>query len=293
MISPTPLSVALGALLALGLLLCASPWLWPLGSGTRRAPRTTSWLNDQLAHAGLARLTMASFSWLVLLCALLGGALALAFSGIGAVGLLGALAGGALPVTAVTRRAQHHRQTVAGLWPDVLDHLLGATRAGLGLPDALSALAIHGPAELRPVFQEFALDYRQSASWTLSLDALKARCADPTADRLCEILRVAREVGGTDLVPVLRAFGGYLREDAAARAELLARQSWVTNAARLAVAAPWLVLFVLSMRPEARAAYNSPAGVALILFGFGVSVLAYQIMRAIGRLRSERRWAPS
>ena len=53
---------------------------------------------------------------------------------------------------------------------------------------------------------------------------------------------MAREVGGSDVTAVLRGLSGYLREDAALRAEVEARQSWILNAARLGVAAPWLVL---------------------------------------------------
>ena len=43
----------------------------------------------------------------------------------------------------------------------------------------------------------------------------------------------------------------FLREDARTRAELETRQGWTINAARLAVAAPWIVLGLLSLRPEA------------------------------------------
>ena len=53
---------------------------------------------------------------------------------------------------------------------------------------------------------------------------------------------MAREVGGTDLGRLLRTLSAFLREDARTRAELETRQGWTVNAARLAVAAPWIVL---------------------------------------------------
>jgi tight adherence protein B len=37
-------------------------------------------------------------------------------------------------------------------------------------------------------------------------------------------------------------------------------------------------------------AYNSPAGVTLLVVGFAVTVVAYRIMIAVGRLPEERRW---
>jgi tight adherence protein B len=89
---------------------------------------------------------------------------------------------------------------------------------------------------------------------------------------------------------VLRNLGSYLRQESAIRSEVLARQSWVRNAAKLGVAAPWVVLVLLATRPEAAAAYNSPAGAVLIVVGLGVSVVAYRVMIGLGRLPDERRW---
>ena len=43
-------------------------------------------------------------------------------------------------------------------------------------------------------------------------------------------------------------------------------------------------------RPEAAAAYNSSAGVTVIVAGLLVSVAAYRVMRSLGRLPEERRW---
>jgi tight adherence protein B len=79
-----------------------------------------------------------------------------------------------------------------------------------------------------------------------SLDRLKERLADPVGDRVVEGLRVAREVGGGELGRLLRNLSGYLREDVRTRGELESRQAWTVNGARLAVAAPWLVLLFMS-----------------------------------------------
>jgi tight adherence protein B len=163
-------------------------------------------------------------------------------------------------------------------------------RSGVALPDSVSALAHAGPAPSRAAFAEFEALYRSTGNFGVSIDALKARLADPTADRILETLRMSREVGGTDLTRVLRSLSGYLREEAAIRNEVEARQSWVMNAARLGVAAPWIVLLLLSTRPEAVVAYNTPGGVALIVCGLCVSVVAYRVMLVIGRIPEERRW---
>ena len=72
--------------------------------------------------------------------------------------------------------------------------------------------------------------------------------------------------------------------------EVEARQSWIRGAAVLGVAAPWIVLGLLAMRPEGAAAYGSPEGIALIVAGAVLSLVAYRIMLRLGRLPEPRRW---
>jgi tight adherence protein B len=102
-------------------------------------------------------------------------------------------------------------------------------------------------------------------------------------------LRLAREVGGTDLGRLLRTLSGFLREDARTRAELETRQGWTVSAARLALAAPWVVLGMLALRPETVAAYDSAPGVAVLAGGAAVSFTAYRVMVRIAQLPSEER----
>lgn len=58
----------------------------------------------------------------------------------------------------------------------------------------------------------------------------------------------------------------------------------------LGVVAPWIILILLSMRPEGADAYASAQGVVVILGGAAVSVLAYRLMLRVGRLSEPRRW---
>jgi tight adherence protein B len=193
------------------------------------------------------------------------------------------------PISLVIARARRRRERWRDLWPEVVDNLSSGVRAGLSLPEALGQIAHRGPEPLRPPFTAFARDYRLTGNFTQALDALKERLADPVADRLCEALRITREVGGSDLGRLLRGLSAFLREDARTRSELEARQSWTVYAARLAVAAPWLVLALLASRPESVAAYDRPAGTLVLVIGAVASVVAYRLMLTIGRLPEERR----
>lgn len=283
------MSVVLGLALGLGLALCASPFLWPRATGRPPRPRRSR-LSALLAQAGLGRVPRSAF----VATAAVGGlaAFAVLHATTGVVVL--AATGGALalvaPFVVVSGRARRRRRATRTMWPDVVDLLLSGVRAGLGLPDAVAALARSAPAALRPGFAEFERDYRAHADFGGALGRLKERLADATADRILESLRMAREVGGTRLGAVLRALSAQLREDAAIRLEVEARQSWVVGAARIAVAAPWIVLLLLATRPEAAAAYNSPGGSLLIAIGLALTAVAYRVMLAVGRLPEERRW---
>ena len=142
---------------------------------------------------------------------------------------------------------------------------------------------------MRQPFRQFSEDYRVTGRFGDSLDRLKDHLADPVGDRVVESLRLARDVGGQDLGRLLRTLVAFLRDEAHTRGELESRQSWTVNAARLAVAAPWVLLMLLSLRPQAVAAYDSPAGFVLLSIGAAVSLLAYRLMIRLGRLPVEER----
>lgn len=279
----------LGAALGLGLVLAASPWLWPR---TRRAtPRSTvRRMRDRLTQSGLDGTPPLAIVAVSLLAGVVAAGIALALVPVVAVAAAALIAGAAAPPLAVRWRARRRRRVQAGVWPDVVDHLVSAVRSGLALPDAVAQLERAGPDVTRPAFAAYAADHRATGSFGYALDRLKDRLADPVGDRLVETLRMAREVGGTEVTTVLRELAAYLRADLATRGELEARQSWIVSAARLGAAAPWIVLLILSTRPEAADAYNAPGGLVLIAVGAGVSVVAYRVMLRIGALPTESRW---
>jgi tight adherence protein B len=200
-----------------------------------------------------------------------------------------ALIGTAVPTVLVRQRAHRRRAELREVWPDVVDNLASAVRAGMSLPDALAQLATRGPQPLRAPFARFADDYRMTGRFGDSLDMLKDRLADPTGDRIVESLRISREVGGSDLGRLLRTLSAFLRDELRARSELETRQGWVVNAAKLAVAGPWILLALLSFRSASIQAYQQPAGVAVLVVGAVVSGLAYRVMVATGRLPEDER----
>ena len=171
-------------------------------------------------------------------------------SGSPVIGLAFAAISARGPFALVAARAAKRQASMRDVWPEAVDHLASGIRAGLSLPEALSQLGERGPEQLREPFTAFAEDFRATGRFGDCLDALKARLADPVADRIVEALRITRDVGGTDVGRLLRTLSQFLRDDARTRGELEASQSWTVNAARLAVTAPWLVLALLATGPR-------------------------------------------
>lgn len=283
------MGAVIGLLAGAGLF-CVWWSLWP--SVPREQHRSGGWHDrtaDLLAQAGVTAVTpgalvaigsvLALFVFVVLAGATGAPAVAAIF------GAMAALA----PHAAVRGRARRRQAKLREVWPEVVDHLASGVRAGLALPEAISQLGDRGPEELREPFARFAEDYRATGSFSRCLDVLKARLSDPVADRIIEALRITRDVGGTDLGRLLRTLSQFLRDDARTRGELEARQSWTVGAARLAAGAPWVVLALLSTRPEAAQAFNAPAGIAVLGGGAAACVVAYRMMLRIGRLPEDVR----
>jgi tight adherence protein B len=135
----------------------------------------------------------------------------------------------------------------------------------------------------------FAATYRASGSFEASLARLRSEFSDPTADRVAASLSLAAQVGGTDLVRVLRALSDFVRDDLRVRKEVEARWSWTVTAARVAAAAPWLVLLMMALRPEAASTYNTPSGATVIFGGAIATFVGYRLMLRAARLPDERR----
>lgn len=221
--------------------------------------------------------------WLLVAAAVLGGALVgLIVTGLPVVAGLAAVVCGCLPHQAARRQVQRNARRRRAAWPGFLDDVTSAVRAGLGLPEALArAGASHGFAD---EWSAFAAEHRRTGDFDAAVHSMQQRLDDPVFDQVAQAFIVTRAVGGNQLTTVLRSLTGFVRDDLQLRGELEARQSWTVNSARMAVAAPWIVLLMLSSRPSTIAAYSAPTGALLLTGVAATSAVAYAIMRRIARL---------
>jgi tight adherence protein B len=277
-----------GLIAGIGLLL-----IWRSGP---RAPQRHSagpgWAtrrSELIRQAGISSVSSVQLLGLQLFAAVLAGLVVQLVTATAAVAACFAAFAFVGPLAVVRRMRQRRQIALRELWPEAIDNLASAVRAGMSLPEGVSGLGVRGPEPLRPAFARFGVAYRASGRFAECLSALKHDLADPVGDRVCETLRVAREVGGSDLGTVLRTLSELLRVDARTRAELETRQGWTISAARLAVAAPWIVLLLLGSQSSTLQTFDSSGGVLLLAIGAAVCLVAYRIMVRIGRLPEEPR----
>ncbi len=277
------MSLLLGLLLGAGLILI----LQALTAPPTRRPRAPSPLRLRLDRAGLETVSVPlAVGIAALVCALATG-LTWSLTHAAPVALAVGLAAALVPWWWLAARHQARIRRRRADWPDVVDHLRSAVRAGLPLSEALAQLATVGPTELRGAFGAFAADLRVARGTEQALEALRERLADPVADRVVAAVHLTRQVGGADVGEMLSTLSGFLRAELRTRGELEARQSWTINAARLAVAAPWIILVILCFEPRIAAAYTRPAGVLVLAVGALVAAVSYRWMLRVARLGHE------
>lgn len=280
-------AVVCGLVFGIGLVLALSPRFAPPAPGAAWGP--WSRLREDVARARVPGLSAARLVALSLVLGAVVAAAVLVVTGAWPVAFIVSVGVAFLPYAWVMSRVTALAKSVRAAWPEVIDSMVSGVRSGTSLPQVICDLADEGPQPVRFAFEAFSRDYSANGRFASALDRMKETVRDPVADRIVEALRIARSVGGADLTRLLQDLASLLREDARVRGELEARQSWTVGAARLGVAAPWVVLLLLSGGGASARVWNSPGGIAVLFGGAGACVIAYLTMKALGRLGTDPR----
>lgn len=185
----------------------------------------------------------------------------------------------------IAKRAESQSQE----WPKFLDAIHSAVWAGSSLQEALLDSRNFAPRVFLLPLTEFEKDAAGEMSFEECLDNLKTRLASPIGDRFIELTRLAHLSGGRGYLAALRSQTAQLRIENATWKEIQVKQNWVLSTAKLAVLAPWLVLLVLGSRAETAAAFETETGITVLVIGLAASLLAFKLIKVLGRLPSRRR----
>lgn len=186
------------------------------------------------------------------------------------------------------RRAQRLRE-VARAWPDGLRDLVAAVSAGLSLPQALTRLAESGPEPLQRAFARFPLRLR-ILGLAGALEVVKAELAEPSSDRVIEVLILAHERGGRIIAELLRDLAEASTEDTRTAEQIDTAGLEQRLNARSVFVLPWLVLATLTARPgHFRAFYQSGGGFVVVAVGAALSLFGMWLLSRLEREPVEER----
>ena len=191
-----------------------------------------------------------------------------------------------IPVSLLARKAEARKLELQSLWPEILDNLISGLQSGLALAETIATLGKRGPDRTKSIFTLFAMRLRDGATFSSALEIIRESFNESTADQVCEVLDFARSSGGRDTALTLRTLSNFIRADIALRNEITAKHSWVKNSAALAAVAPWVLLLLLASQPNTVSAYSSGSGLAVLLAGAGLTLVAYFWMNKVGTLKT-------
>jgi tight adherence protein B len=178
---------------------------------------------------------------------------------------------------------------IQGACPELIDILISGVQSGLSLNESLAGLAQRGPEIFKSEFHAFTEKIYIHGDFNRALIEVKENLAHPSVDQIIEALLIARELGGTELLTILRLLGKFIREDLALRREIEVKQNWIKNSAHLSAAAPWILLLLLSTQPATAEAFSTPTGILILCAGLGLTALAYLWMNSLSRIPAPNR----
>lgn len=194
-----------------------------------------------------------------------------------------------LPRWFYARRRVRRLGEVLEAWPDGLRHLVASVRSGLSLPVALDELARSGPDGLRTAFVRYPT-LAQVFGVRAALEIVRDELADPTTDRVIEVLILATERGGALVPNILHDLAEATNQDIRTLEEIRTNSLEQRLNARVVFAIPWLVLVLLTARPSAyREFYQSSAGFVVVAVAAVLSAVGSWWVARLGREPDEQR----
>jgi tight adherence protein B len=211
---------------------------WP--HAPRRGPSPQLWLHQ----AGI-RMTPRQFVAGSVAVGLVAFAATYFLTGAALVAVVPACAAASIPRAYFGRRRIARRRELQAAWPDGLRDVVASVAAGRSLSHALTTLAETGPLALRDAFGRFPLLARMLGT-VPALEIVKSDLADPTSDRVIEVLILAHERGGPIVRRILEDLVVATTKDLKVLDEIESEGLEMKINARAVLVMVWLVLVALT-----------------------------------------------
>lgn len=175
-------------------------------------------------------------------------------------------------------------RTLEQVWPSIFDLLRSGAEAGLSSHEQIEYLAEEAPVSVRRFFQQLQLQLERGQPMRSALADFQQQVGSRSGDFLALVLLITSELGGRGESGIWARASADIRSEQQLMGQVLAKQGWVMGSAKLAVLAPWLIVFVLLSVPSNREAFLAPTGTMILLLGLILSVFAYFLTSLLGKL---------
>lgn len=237
-------------------------------------------LEKELTHAG-SRQKPGEF----LLFTLLGGMIGLTlfqFVFGGLVSIVGGLLFASVPYLLLKRRQRVRRRQFELAFPDALDLMTNALRAGYSLQAAMEFVGRESPAPLRQEFLRFYDEQRLGVDVRTALLAMQERIGTEEARLFVTSLVIQRETGG-NLVELLTNIANLIRERLKFQANLETLTAEPKLSARVLAGMPFVMFFaVYAINPQyMQPLITEPVGKLVIGYAIISVIIGYIVMSRI------------
>lgn len=237
-------------------------------------------LERELTHAG-SKQKPGEFLLFTLLSAMVGLTLFQFIIG-GLLSMVGALIGGSIPWLLLKRRQGIRRKQFEVAFPDALDLMTNALRAGYSLQAAMEFVGRESPAPMRQEFLRFYDEQRLGVDVRTALLAMQERIGTEEARLFVTSLIIQRETGG-NLVELLSNIANLIRERLKFQANLETLTAEPKMSARVLAGMPFVMFFAIySINQDyMRPLLVEPIGKAVIVYALISVVIGYFVMSRI------------
>lgn len=175
------------------------------------------------------------------------------------------------------------------IWPSIFDALKTGSQAGLLMAEQVEYLATDGPEQLRREFALLSKDLERGIDSDAALANFRGRVGSRSGDFLAIVMSLTQEIGGRGEAANWEQAAKDIRLEQVVLSQVRAKQSWVLASAKIALLAPWLICVLLLNLEQNRAAFASPQGSLVLVFGLVLSLCAYFLTGVLGKLRLPER----
>ncbi len=169
-------------------------------------------------------------------------------------------------------------------WPHFIDEVAAGIRAGMSAPHAMFDAGKRLGANYAPLFLQSEREYTDGGGFLQALETLQVQIESRTFHQFASTMRLIHINGGTMVASLLSQLSRDVRASQQLIHEVRGRQAVTIVSAKVAVAAPWLVLLFTSSRAEVRKSFSEGTGLVVLIAVAIVTALSYMMMRSVAKI---------